>query len=77
MSWPRKFQTYWCVVDKRGTAYLASARKTRVKSIEAFMADNEASSIVIDRKWATWRRWGFSCQRCDLKVRATPTKGEV
>ena len=71
MAWPRKYRTFWCVVDKRGTAYLGSARNTRSKSIAAFMADNEQSSIVVDRQWSTWRRWGFACQRCDVKVRTS------
>lgn len=71
MAWPRKFRTFWCVVDKRGNAYVGSARSSRSKSIAAFLSDNEQSAIVSDRTWATWRRWGFVCQRCDVKVRAT------
>lgn len=74
MAWPRKYRTFWCVVDKHGTAYLGSARGNRSKSIAAFLNDNEQSSIVQDRSWATWRRWGFFCQRCDVKVRATLTE---
>lgn len=76
MAWPRKFRTFWCVVDSRGTAYLGSARDKRSKAIAAFMDDNEASSIVVDRSWATWRRWGFTCQRCDIKARTSVTNGE-
>jgi hypothetical protein len=65
MSWPRKFKTYWCVVDSRGTAYLASARTNRRRSIRAWLDDADKSG----RGWRWWYRAGYSCQRVDVKVR--------
>lgn len=70
-KWPRRFRTFWCVVDGRGTAYLVSARAKRSKSIAAFVQD------VAKSRWPWWRRHGYSCQRVDIKVRnAMSRKGE-
>lgn len=69
-AWPRKFRTFWCVVDGRGVAFLASARMTRARSISAFLDDADK----LHHDWGWWRRTGYTCQRCDIKVRnaATP-----
>lgn len=64
-NWPRKFRTFWCVMDGQGAAYLVSARTRRANSIIAFLND-------VDTKrgdWRWWRRIGYSCQRADIKVR--------
>lgn len=61
-EWPKKFRTFWCVIDWRGTAYLASARVTRSRSIAAWLAD-------AGKDWEWWRRHKYTCQRCDIKVR--------
>lgn len=65
-NWPRKFRTFWCVVDTQGTAYLVSARTRRSKSIAAFLGDADKAK----RGWRWWRDIGFSCQRCDIKIRS-------
>lgn len=65
--WSKKFRTYWCVVDGRGTAFLVSARIRRAASIAAFV--NDAGKTP----WAWWYKSGFRCQRVDIKVR-TATK---
>lgn len=62
--WPAKFKIYWCVVDSRGTAYLSTARITKAKAIDAWRIETD------NRAWGWWRRAGYSCQRCDIKVRA-------
>lgn len=64
-KWPRKFRTFWCVVDPRGTAYLVSARLNRSRSITAFVQD--AGKV---NQWSSWYRWGYRCQRVDIKCRA-------
>ena len=64
MSWPRKYHTFWCVIDSHGTAYLVSARRTRSRSIQAFLEDS-----ALSHPWSSWRRWGCSCRRVDIKVR--------
>ena len=66
MSWPRKFKTYWCVIDSRGTAYLVTARQNRSKSISAWLADADKAG----QGWRWWKRYGYSCQRVDIKVRS-------
>lgn len=63
--WPRRFRTFWCVVDERGTAYLVSASIRRATSIARFLDDADKTN----GGWAWWRRRGFSCQPCDIKVR--------
>jgi hypothetical protein len=65
MKWPRRYKTYWCVSDSRGTAYLSSARIQRSKSIIAFL--NDVDTRRGDWRW--WRRAGYLCQRVDIKVR--------
>ena len=62
-NWPRKFRTFWCVVDSRGTAYLVSARGNRSRSIAAFVNDAGKS------KWSWWYRVGYRCRRVDIKCR--------
>lgn len=64
-KWPRKFRTFWCVIDGQGTAYLSTARTRRSRSIAAWVAE------VSDGNWAYWKRAKYSCQRCDIKVRNT------
>ena len=66
--WPRKFKTYWCVTDGRGTAYLVSARVRRSSSIDAFIRDAGKPR----KGWPWWRRIGYSCQRVEIKVRSAP-----
>jgi hypothetical protein len=71
MAWPRRFRTFWCVIDERGTAYLVSSRVNRSKSIIAFLND-------VDTKrgdWRWWKRNGYSCQRLDIKVRSSGSNG--
>lgn len=65
MGWPRKYRTFWCVVDGRGTAYLATARANRSKSIAAWLADADKAG----HGWRWWRQARYSCQRVDIKVR--------
>lgn len=65
-NWPRKFRTYWCVVDERGTAFLQSARSRRASSIASFMDDADPPQ---QHDWIWWRQSGYTCQRCDIKVR--------
>lgn len=67
LRWTRRFRTFWCVIDNRGTAYLFSARTRRSKSIAVFLADVDK----VMRDWPWWRRIGYSCQRCDIKVRSS------
>ena len=63
--WPRRYRTFWCVIDPRGTAYLVSARINRSKSIAAFLDDADKTQ----RDWPWWRHYKYSCQRVDIKVR--------
>lgn len=64
--WPRRFRTYWVVTDGRGTAYLATAREKRSRSIAAYLADADKTR----RGWRWWRRsGGCTCQQVDIKVR--------
>jgi hypothetical protein len=63
--WPRKFKTYWCVIDGRGTAYMSSVRMTRAKSIAAWLADADKSN----RGWQWWYRANYRCQKVDIKIR--------
>ncbi len=67
MGWPRKFRTYWCVVDERGAAFVASARHDRSRSIHAFVKD--ADPLFENLNW--WKRRGYTCRRVDIKVRQT------
>jgi hypothetical protein len=43
---------------------------TRARSISAFLDDADK----LHHDWGWWRRTGYTCQRCDIKVRnaATP-----
>lgn len=67
-AWPRKFRTFWCVVDSRGNAYLSTAREKRSRSIEAWV--NEVGRARRGfRLWGYWKKAGYSCKRCDIKVR--------
>lgn len=72
-NWPRKFHTYWCVVDGRGTAFLQSARSQRASSIASFMADADS---LQQHNWRWWQRSGYTCQRCDIKVRNAVSTGK-
>lgn len=65
--WPKKYRTYWCVLDGRGVAYLVSARIRRTASIAAFV--NDAGKTP----WAWWHKSGYRCVRVDVKVRAALT----
>jgi hypothetical protein len=64
-TWPRRFRTYWCVVDGQGTAYLVSASLRRENSVRKFLQDADKPRVG----WPWWRRHGYSCQRVDIKVR--------
>ena len=72
MGWPRKYRTFWCVIESRGTAYLVSARVTRSKSIAAWIADADKSG----KGWKWWARKGYFCKRCDIKVRSTANNSD-
>lgn len=63
--WPRKFKTYWCVIDGRGNAYMSSVRTTRSKSIAAWLADADKAH----RGWRWWYRANYRCQLVDIKMR--------
>lgn len=65
MSWPRKYRTFWCVIDGQGTAYLSTARAKRSRSIAAWLTELGADR----RDWSRWRRHKYTCQRVDIKVR--------
>lgn len=73
-AWPRKFRTYWCVVDPRGTAFLSTARQKKSSSIEAWVIEASNSSRAL-RLWAFWKRQGYSCQLWDIKVRSASEAG--
>lgn len=77
MSWPRRFRTYWVVCNSQGTAYLSTARTRRSASIAAWTFEESTLRKKCglkgpDRDWAYWRRYGYRCQRVDVKVRNTP-----
>lgn len=61
-TWPKKYRTFWCVVDFKGMAYLSTARIRRKNSINGWLAE-------AGKDWKWWRRHKWSCQRCDIKVR--------
>lgn len=64
-GWPRKFRTYWCVVDEAGKAFLVSACASRPNSMRAFLKDADP----LFQNWGWWKRRGYTCQRVDVKVR--------
>ena len=68
-GWPRKYRTFWCVVDSQGTAHLVSSSLRRSTSIARFLDDASKTG----QGWSWWRRNGYSCQLCDIKVRNAVT----
>ena len=67
MKWPRKFRTYWCVVDGDGVAMLSTASVMRKNSIAGWLREAD----IAKRGWRWWRGLGYSCRQIDVKVRSS------